>query len=626
MCGIAAIVSIQRAIPAGRIERMVASLAHRGPDEQGIVTTHQCHLGHRRLCVIDPAGGRQPMWDDSSRWCVTFNGEIYNFRDLRTELERSGVIFRTNSDTEVLLLAYRHWGDAAVQRLNGQFAFAIWDQHQKSLFAARDRLGEKPLFWAKTSCDELLIASEIRGILAADCIQPEIDETSVDAYLALNYVPPDRTIYQNVHTLAPGHAMMFQHGRLTTWSYWQPRLSTDPIDEVEAIRHTRCLLERAVSRQMVADTRVGAFLSGGLDSSTIVALMTRNATEPIETFGAGFGSEINELPFAKAVAGKYQTRHHELQVDIPILETLERVSEAYDEPFGDSSNIPTYLLAEFARRRVKVVLSGDGGDELFGGYEWYHPLIAHESSSSSKSRMLWLQAASKTASMLARLGAPAKNWSERARDEYKAIRAKRKHPDLWQRHLASLTESRAQRDLLWQTLPARRAESLLAKHFCSTGVQGLDRAVDFDLRCYLPGDIFVKVDRAAMAHGLETRSPFMDVELVEFVMSVPWRIRFRGGPKKWLLREACGDLWPDEVKGREKQGFGAPLAAWLRRADLGATVDRVFRSDGALASLLPGVTTHRRHLLRRPQTCWNLLCLGLWLEKRASWAHLKLAS
>lgn len=628
MCGIAAIVGEgRRSASDAAIARMTASLAHRGPDEQGVVTLDGCRLGHRRLCVIDPVGGGQPMSDPTGRFHLTFNGEIYNYRELRSELESHGVRFRTNSDTEVLLAAFGHWGDEAVTRFNGQFAFAVWDARDRTLFAARDRLGEKPLYWAESPGGELLVASEIRGLVASGLIDPRLDRASVDAYLKLIYVPPERSIYENVHPLRPGHCLRWCDGRVRTWSYWEPRLSTEPLDEVEAVRQTRTLIERAVERQMVADTPVGAFLSGGLDSSTIVALMTRTASGPVQTFAAGFGDLIDELPFARAVAEAYGTEHRELQVDIPLAEMLERMAEVYDEPLGDSSNIPTYLIAQFARQHVKVVLSGDGGDELFGGYEWYRPLLDHDRLPASASRQVLWHAAAKTTGVLAKLGAPLGAFAAHATREYKGIREKRHSPDVWTRHLDKLTvQAPTWRDELWGTPPSDRAESLLDRQYRPAGLSGVDPAVDFDLRCYLPGDIFVKVDRAAMAHGLETRSPFMDVELVEFVLSLPWRVRFGGERSKRLLREACGDLWPAAIRARSKQGFGAPLGAWLQRPEMQTLADRVFRPRGPLAELLPGLPSQRVVLRRRPQACWNLLCLGLWLEKRSPCASLRLAS
>jgi asparagine synthase (glutamine-hydrolysing) len=615
MCGIAAIVSKQRAIPPEAIGAMVRRLSHRGPDGNGALRLDGCHLGHTRLSVIDLAGGAQPMSDAQERCSIVFNGEIYNFPELRRDLENFGHHFETRSDTEVLLAAYLAYGEQMLPRIHGQFAFAVWDRTERKLFAARDRLGEKPLFWSLSNDGHLVLASEIKAILASGLIDPEIDPISVDLFLALIYIPPERSIYANIKPLPPGRALNWENGRMRQWTYWKPRISTiHRIEEQEAVQHTRHLLERAVHRQMVADVSVGAFLSGGLDSSTVVALMTRHTTEPVRTFAVGFGDLINELPFARSVAERYHTRHSEMQMTIPVGELLERMVDVYDEPFADSSNIPTYLVSEFARRHVKVALSGDGGDELFGGYGWYDHLKLQETLPASAGSLAWARAWNFGCRRLHRLGLPIEERAARARLRCGLIGLKRSLPDVWQRHVANVTYrwSSRRRDRYRTVLPL-----LETTYQPPADVTGIDRAVDFDVRCYLPGDILVKVDRAAMAHGLEVRAPFLDVELVEFVLSLPARLRFRGNRLKHLLRQACADLWPPSIRDRSKQGFGAPLAAWLQRPDVQALAVRTLRSGTALSGLLP-YACERWNRLDVPQQRWNLLVLGLWLEKHSA--------
>ena len=617
MCGVAAIISTRTPLATAAVKRMIAALEHRGPDNSGTACLAPCHLGHTRLSVIDPTGGSQPMSDPSGRYHVSFNGEIYNFRDLRRELESVGVSFSTRSDTETLLLGYRQWGDAVVQRLNGQFAFVIWDSVEQRLFAARDRLGEKPLYFAEAAQGEMLLASEIKAILATGLIQPILDSRSVDAYLELNYVPPCVTIYENIHTLEPGHTLTWQAGRITRQRYWSPQLSTVDIGVEEATREVRRRLEAAVERQMVADTTVGAFLSGGLDSSTIVALMTRHTRSRVRTFAAGFGDLINELPFARVVANEYGTNHSEKHIQINIAAQLQRMAEVYDEPFGDSSNIPTYMLSEFARRDVKVVLSGDGGDELFGGYAWYQPLLHHDSLPNSLTAYWQNKLEAKTCGLLSAVGLPLKARRERARSNYKWIGAKRAFPDLWDRHVATLGSLAPSARSEW-TGNRTNARELVARNYSpNEKLRGIDRAVDFDLRCYLPGDILAKVDRATMAHGLETRSPFLDVELVEFVLSLPASVRFEHGRPKSLLRRACEDLWPAPIRQRGKQGFGAPLGNWLQQPAVQELRQRVFGSGSPLVELLPAARSLSPTTKRHSQIVWNLLCLGLWLEKHS---------
>jgi asparagine synthase (glutamine-hydrolysing) len=511
------------------------------------------------------------MSDGEGRYHVVFNGEIYNHSELRRELEDAGFRFRTRCDTEVLLHAYREFGREMLGKLNGQFAFAVWDAIKQELFVARDRFGEKPLYWAIAPGGQILFASEIKSIIASGVITPRIDLTAVDAYLGLYYVPPDRSIYENVHVLRPAHAAIFRGESQETWRYWEPRYSHVNVDEVEAVKEVQRLLDRAVTRQMVADVPVGAFLSGGLDSTTIVALMSQHGSRPVQTFAAGFGDLIDELPFARAAAQHYRTDHHEMQMDIEVAAALHQMCAVYDEPFGDSSNIPTFLIAEYARHEVKVALSGDGGDEIFGGYSWYESLLQHSDPDS----------------------------------------------DAFDAHLATATVLNDDRQPLWgrRGLPGGR-DSVAARFRSGSPLRTMDQATDFDITCYLAGDILVKVDRAAMAHGLETRAPFLDAEIADFVIGLPWKMRFGGGRLKHILRAACEPLWPESIRTRNKQGFGAPVKNWLEKPEVAPLWNRVTRSDSALSALLPGTPAVASQL--RPQRRWSLLCLGLWLEGRES--------
>jgi len=609
MCGIAAIVAAEREIPEGAIERMAQRLVHRGPDALSCVHLTGCHLGHTRLSIIDLATGDQPMADPTRRYWIVFNGEIYNYRELRAELERQGRRFRTTSDTEVLLAAYLEYGEQAVSRLNGQFAFLVWDTQERRLFGARDRLGEKPLYWAESPQSCWLFASELKGLLAAGLVEPRIDRVSVDAYLGLLYVPPDRAIYENVQTLRPGHALRWEAGRLEQWAYWQPAYSRQKAGDGPAvIEELRRRISEAVRRQMVADVPVGAFLSGGLDSSTVVALMTRHTAHPVATFSVGFGDLINELPYARAVAETYRTQHHEIQMDIPVGEMLERMATVYDEPFADSSNIPTYLISEFARKHVKVVLAGDGADELFGGYDWYRLLFEEDG---GEGALAWLNAFRWRLQRKLGLADDLQAW--RGALPYYRRQLARRHPEMWHRHLAGSTMMSLDRAALWRTNGTPDGGEPLRQAFePGPEIAGLDRATDFDVRCYLPGDILVKVDRAAMAHSLESRAPFLDVDLVEFTLSLPAQLRFKDNQLKGLLRRSCTELWPEALRHRPKQGFGAPIRNWLRRPDVRAKLARVCSPGHPLATLLPGVTGMSH---RNPQLSWTVLCLGLWLEK-----------
>jgi asparagine synthase (glutamine-hydrolysing) len=602
MCGIAAVVSRSAVIPDDVIDRMLPALRHRGPDGQGIERFPSCHLGHTRLSVIDLEGGAQPMRDETERYALTFNGEIFNFRELRAELVARGHRFRTRSDTEVLLRAYIEYGEDVPRRLNGQFAFAIWDQRELRLFAARDRFGEKPLYWAEGPSGSVVLCSELKGLLEAGLVRPRLDGLSVEAYLALLYVPPDRTIYENVRTLPPAHALSWRRGVVRTWRYWELQLSTNRLPPGDQIEQVRTLVRRAVTRQMVADVPVGAFLSGGLDSSTIVALMAEEAGAPVLTFSAGFGGLIDELQYARAVAERYHTQHHEVQIEIAVGEQLERMMQVYDEPFADSSNIPTYLIAAAARQHVKVVLSGDGGDEVFGGYDWYLPLLRGETMGAAEAALTIARALLRK--LARRLGRDQPGDAGST-----ALLYKLRFPDVWRRHLAFSTGLWAGHSPLGAD--DRRVTALLeASYRADRRIEGIDRAADFDLRCYLPGDILVKVDRAAMAHGLEVRAPLLDVELVEHLVALSWQQRFSGPASKGLLRAAFADRWPASVRQRAKQGFGAPIWNWIDRPDVQRLWHRVSHAGAPLASVFPGL----RGAPQPPQHQWTLLCLGLWLE------------
>jgi len=603
MCGISAIVGFREPVFNADLTRMVDRLTHRGPDASGSAMLASCNIGHNRLSVIDLSAGAQPMTDMSERYWISFNGEIYNYRELRGELLARGHEFRTQSDTEVLLRGFAEWGTNLLDRVRGMFAFAIWDSVEERLFAARDLFGEKPLYYASTPDGLLVLASEIKAIVASGLVTTHVDLASMDAYLALGYVPPDRTVYREVETLPPGHYLVWQNGRVTVAPYWKPKLETRGITLQDAAQELRRLLHQAVQRQMTADVPVGAFLSGGLDSSTIVAMMQEHSNIPVKTFSVGFGSYINELPYAREVAQRYRTEHHEIDLGAPDVATLlPRMAEVYDEPFADSSNIPTYLLSEYARRWVKVVLSGDGGDEMLGGYWWYLPLMRAENTAMPLLQWMVLRMVSKLQRH--------RNRALVARSY--AARLAARWSDPWMRSVMCQTViEESDRRTLWG---GRNVGSFLPGDYYrpTEGTTGLNRAFHFDLTSYLPGDILAKVDRAAMAHGLETRAPFLDRDLVEFALSLPPDLKVSGHDTKIVLKEACRQYWPESLWRRPKQGFGAPVAEWLQQPDMQPLLNRVFARGSRLRSLLPGVEDSARH--QRNYRTWFLLTLGLWLE------------
>ncbi|MCE5273073.1 asparagine synthase (glutamine-hydrolyzing) [bacterium] len=609
MCGICGVFNPGRELPVAPVEVMVAALAHRGPDAHGVLPLDGAVLGHTRLSVIDLATGDQPLGLRGGRWWISFNGEIYNYRQLRSELEREGTVFHTASDTEVVLAAYARWGRGCLDRLRGMFAFLIWDSRERSLFAARDPFGEKPLFYALCGDNTLAAASEIKALSASGLLVPRLDLITLDAFLELGYVPPDRTVYRGVCSLPPGHCLEWSGGaEVRTGRYWSPRPDSRPLNLSEASERLRELLAQAVRRQLVADVPLGAFLSGGLDSSTLVALMQAERTQPVQTFAAGFGDLINELAFARQVAARYATAHSEIDLGAPpVAELLPRMCQVFDEPFADSSHLPTYMLAGFARQQVKVVLSGDGGDELFGGYSRYVLLARSERLKPSTLKWLVLRAASRLCGH---------RW-RRLDTCSAALGLARRSTDLWER--ARLVESvfgPAERSALWGGR-AKEVERWRpgAYYYPPESAVGLERAFHFDLTCYLPGDILVKVDRCSMAWGLETRAPFLDRDLAEFCLGLPWSLKVRDHETKVLLRRSFASVWPEAVRSRGKQGFGAPYGKWLSDPAVQALLHRACGKGSPLRELLPGVSPGA--LGRRDYRTWTLLNLGLWLESRA---------
>lgn len=607
MCGIAVIAGKRINGNISALKQMVAALAHRGPDANGVLGLPTCQFGHARLSIIDLESGAQPMMDESGRYSITFNGEIYNYQDIRAELVKLGHRFNTHSDTEVIMRAFAEWGTMCLHRFRGMYAFAVWDERERRLFAARDLFGEKPLYYAVTDQGSLLMASEIKAILSSGLLEPNLDLQSVDAFLAFGYVPPDRTIYKNVHTLPPGHYLEWDGCLVSVTRYWQPRFQLQEISLDTAAERMRELLRQAVRRQMVADVPVGAFLSGGHDSSTIVALMHEETRQPVKTFSVGFGDYINELPYAHSVADLYGTEHHEIDLGTPpVTELLKHMATVFDEPFRDPSHIPTYLISQYARQSVKVVLTGDGADELFGGYAWY-PLMA-ASTEVSANWLKWFILRSISRLIGNRFTALHRNSS--------AMGLALRFPHIRDRYVGQIAIDIETRRRWWGRRTIETDLYFPGKYYqSSTDLAEMDEVFNFDLLSFLPGDILVKVDRAAMAHGLETRAPFLDRDLVEFALTLPSVLKVKDSETKVLFKQALKQYWPTSLHKRGKQGFAAPYQTWLGFPEMELLLRRIFSDGSRLRELLPGVQSEQQHA--RNYETWNLLTLGLWLDAHA---------
>jgi asparagine synthase (glutamine-hydrolysing) len=602
MCGIAGIVAPAAPERTSALAAMTARIAHRGPDGDGFHSWSGCAFGHRRLSIIDLATGDQPMLSADGRVGVTFNGEIYGYRELRDSLQ-SDYPFRTTSDTEVLLALYEKHGMAMLDRLPGMFAFALWDDRRRRLLAARDRFGEKPFYYAWGSGGEFLFASEIKAILASGLIEPVVDRQSIGHYLSRLYVHPHRTIYTNIFVLPPAHCLSLEDGRVTLRPYWSLPATEGSISLDDAVSTFRERFERAVARQLIADVPVAAFLSGGLDSSTVVSAAARKSPH-ITTLTFGFGASFSELPFARELAQRYETNHIEMEDrDEDIADLLTRMAGVYDEPFADSSNIPTFLISRAARGHAKVVLTGDGGDELLAGYDfWYGPLLKMEQAGRHQILLLAISLAFRAMHRL-RIRPP-----RRLEQLASGARLARQFGSIAEAHATQNRYFRADElqaleiDMPAETLPEVESSGTVSE------------AMRMDLVDYMPGDILVKTDRASMAHGLELRAPFLDVDFASFCISLPARLKIRDAETKIILRRAYGAMWTESIRKLPKSGFGAPTEEWMKRPGVKA-LRRSMTDDRKhpLYSLIPFEAAAR--FWRSGYQAWILLVLGLWADR-----------
>lgn len=627
MCGIAGCVNFDQAsVSETLIRAMCDAIAHRGPDDHGIYARGPVGLGNRRLSIIDLAGGHQPISNEDGKIWIVFNGEIYNFLELREALQKKGHLFKTRSDTEVIVHLYEEHGVECLQYLNGMFAFALWDESRRCLFLARDRLGEKPLVYSLRP-DGLTFASEIQAVLCDPAVPRELDLQALDLYLALLYIPAPWTIFKAIRKLPPAHYLVCEDGQTRIERYWQADFGRKTaLTMEEAAKAVRELLADSVRRRLISDVPLGAFLSGGIDSSTIVALMSQVSPEPVRTFSVGFeGNDLqnDELPYARLVAARYGTRHQELWVRPRMADALPKLVRHYGEPFGDGSALPTYYISQAARQHVTVVLTGDGGDELFGGYGWYQRFVAfnlfralHETWRDSLHRSRgYLRSHNPWHSLGAIKGAVA--WSSRlaqmARDPI--VRFGQQiayfHGDLRRRVYAPE---------VWQAL---RKFNPLQVYYERNGQsddwEPLDRIFYLDHTTYLPDDILTKVDIASMACSLETRPPFLDHRLVELAASLPASAKVSNGQTKVLLRQIVADLLPPEILQRPKVGFGLPMRRWMQAGDLHDMAvdllqDRTFCQRGLfdLATVQQMLREHEAGQRDYGHQLYQLLVFELW--------------
>lgn len=620
MCGILGKISFDptRPVEEALLRRMCQVLRHRGPDGEGIYLKGPVGLGHRRLAIIDLSeAGRQPMPNEDGTLWITFNGEIYNFLELRDDLLKMGHCFRSKTDTEVILHLYEEKGVECLNDLRGMFAFAIWDEKAKTLFLARDRLGKKPLFYYLDH-EKFLFASEPKAILQDPDVKGEPDLEAIHHYLTYGYVPSPYSAFKGIKKLPPAHYLLLKDGSIQVERYWRLSYKKQGSGEEEFCQELRERLKEAVKVRLVSDVPLGAFLSGGIDSSAIVAFMSMLSSEPVKTFSIGFEEEeYNELPYARLVAKRFGTDHHEFIVKPEAVEILPKLVWHYNEPFADSSAIPTYYLAKMTREHVTVALNGDGGDENFAGYDRY---VANRMACRyDRLPRLVRKALERGADRFLRSSRPG-SLRNRARRFFEAISEEpRRRYSRWMSHFNNERKEDLYTEAFQQEVKGLDSvDLLLTAYEASDAPDFVDATLDVDVQMYLPDDLLVKVDIATMAHGLEARSPLLDHQFMEFTASLPSALKLKGKVQKYLFKKALKGLLPDEILHRPKKGFGVPLDHWfrhdLREMAYDVLLDRRSLERGyfkreAVERLLDEHCQGRRawHYL-----LWNLLMLELW--------------
>jgi asparagine synthase (glutamine-hydrolysing) len=618
MCGICGLLAPAGEEPdPGLVERMCAAVRHRGPDAGSADPFGRVVLGHRRLSVIDIDGGYQPVASESGEIAAVFNGELYNFRELRAELEAAGHHIRGTGDTALIPHLYEEHGPHFAERLSGMFAIALWDAPRERLVLARDHVGKKPILWTRLGDGTLAWGSELKALAQIPELRREVDLASVDAYLSLQYVPDPHTALASVRRVPPGHVLVAEGGSVTVERFWELRPREQSLTEAEWLERVREEVRAAVRRRLVADVPLGALLSGGIDSSVIVGLMAQESSAPVRTFTIGFSeARYDERAQARAVATRWATAHEELVVEPDAAELLPRLAWTFDEPFGDASALPTYLVSQLARGHVTVALTGDGGDEAFAGYERY---IAHAAADR-------LDAVPDVvpATLARALRAVPGGRRELRSPLYRAARffemvatpRRERYGVLMEVFPPALRAQLWTREALDEIGRVRTAGELLGEP-PRPGIAGLQL---LDAATYLPGDLLRKSDLASMAHSLELRSPLLDKDVLELTTALPDSLKVQGRRGKVALRRAFAELLPPEVAAGGKRGFGVPLADWFR-GELRATAHEVlldgraagrgwFRRDGVerlLAEHASGRANHGHRL-------WLLVMLELWLQ------------
>lgn len=624
MCGISGFVNADgRAVDRTVLEMMNRAIAHRGPDEDGFYLNENVGMAMRRLSIIDLASGQQPIFNSDRTKAIVFNGEIYNYQSLREKLDKLGHKFYTKSDTEVVLHLFDEYGFDCLQHLRGMFAIAIWDEVEKSLFLARDRVGKKPILYSHQKNGDLIFGSEFQAVLKHPAVSREVDLEAIDSYMSFLCVPAPLTAFKQIRKLEPGHWLSWNNGQIETRRYWQPDFSRKiKISEDEAIEETTRILRESTRLRMISEVPLGAFLSGGVDSSAVVALMAQESSQPVKTFSIGFEEQdFSELKYAKRVAEHVGAEYHEFIVRPNALDVIPTLVDHYGEPYADSSAIPTYYVAKETRKHVTVALNGDGGDESFAGYERYTAMRMAEAYGRvpSSLRKIFVEAP-------VNLLPTSELKRSRFRDAKRFLKAANlPRTERYFRWMSTFNRD-AKRELYTSEFAASvaqvNASDLLEKWFAKANGSGtLDATLLTDQMTYLPNDLLVKVDIASMANSLEARSPFLDHNLIEFAATLPESMKMRSFETKSLLKKVAARLVPKEVVYRRKMGFGVPIGKWFR-GEMKDFVRSVLLSEKSLRRGIVKAEILRRYVDEHTSgerdhafQLWTLLMLELWFQR-----------
>ena len=624
MCGVCGIINCDRenTVNQNLIKKMCDTIIHRGPDDDGFYVNENVGLGMRRLSIIDLSTGKQPISNENGKIWIVFNGEIYNFKELKAELEKAGHKFKTQTDTEAIVHAYEEYGESCVKKLNGMFAFAIWDGEKNTAFLARDRVGIKPLYYFFDK-QRLIFGSELKSILQAEDIPRRIDLQALDNFLTFEYIHAPLSIFQDIKKLPPGHTLTLRNNDIWVRSYWDLEVKASGTDFIEMQQQLRELLQDSIRIRLMSDVPLGAFLSGGIDSSTIVALMSQVMTQPVKTFSIGFeDSTYNELDYARQIAKKYNTEHHEFIIKPDAVELSDKLLKYLDEPFGDFSIFPTYLVSKMAREHVTVILSGDGGDELFAGYDTY----VADRVAKYYNRLPQYLRNNCISPFLDKIppSPKKKGLINRAKRFVEGMKLPEDlHHTRWMIFLQQMEKEHLYTEGMKSGILEKDPYKFIRRYFSNVAYNHSDeinQQMYVDFKSYLVDNILVKVDRMSMATSLEARVPFLDHRFVEFAATVPGRFKLDGKKSKYILKQAMQELLPYDIVNRGKEGFSIPIKNWLKNELKPLMMDTLapdkvkregfFNSDyieKLKREHLSGAENHSHRL-------WALMIFGRWYD------------